>query len=163
MFSDPEELEFIKKEMTAKDVMTKPVVTIEEKATIEKAAAKMLKYRVSGLPVLKRGGDMVGILTLGDIFKLLIEMTGLYQGTTQVAVRIEDRPGSIKEVAGTIRASGARIVSILNSCESSKKEGFRDVFMRYSPLDSHNSEELERELRDKFHLLYLTVDILNDL
>jgi len=163
MFSDPDELEFIKKEMTAKDVMARPVVTIEEEATIEKAAAKMLKYHVSGLPVLSSGGHMVGILTLGDIFKLLIEMTGLYHGTTQVAVCIEDRPGSIKDVADTIRASGGRIVSILSSYESAKKEGFRDVFIRYSPMESHSREELERKLREKFDLRYLTVDILNDL
>lgn len=162
MFSDPDELEFIKKELSAKDVMTTPVVTIKEEATIEKAAAKMLKHRVSGLPVLGSNGETVGILTLGDIFRLLVELTGLYQGTAQVAVRLVDRPGSIKEVADTIREFGGRIVSILTSYYN-VPAGQRKVYIRYHETDVTRSEEIKENLRRKFNVLYFSVDILDDI
>lgn len=52
--------------MIAKDLMTTPVVTIEETATVGDAARLMLDRDVSALPVLDSDGRIVGILTHSD-------------------------------------------------------------------------------------------------
>jgi CBS domain-containing protein len=56
--------------LTARQVMTSPVVTINENASIEEAARLMAKKRVKRLPVMS-DNRLVGILTFTDIvFKM---------------------------------------------------------------------------------------------
>ncbi len=52
--------------LTAKHVMTSPVITINEEASIEEAARLMAKKRAKRLPVMNNG-KLVGILTYTDI------------------------------------------------------------------------------------------------
>jgi CBS domain-containing protein len=52
--------------LTARQVMTSPVQTINENASIEEAARVMAKKRVKRLPVMN-DGKLVGIITFSDI------------------------------------------------------------------------------------------------
>ncbi|MEM3577373.1 MAG: CBS domain-containing protein [Candidatus Bathyarchaeia archaeon] len=52
--------------LTARQVMTSPVQTINENASIEEAAKLMAKKRVKRLPVMN-DGKLVGIITFSDI------------------------------------------------------------------------------------------------
>ncbi|HDD70076.1 CBS domain-containing protein [Candidatus Bathyarchaeota archaeon] len=52
--------------LTAKQVMTSPVLTINENATIEEAAKFMVNKKVKKLPVMNNG-RLVGIITFTDI------------------------------------------------------------------------------------------------
>ena len=52
--------------LTAKHVMTSPIVTINEEASIEEAARLMAKKRAKRLPVMNNS-KLVGILTYTDI------------------------------------------------------------------------------------------------
>ena len=52
--------------MIAKDLMSSPVVTIQENSTVLDAAQLMLKKDVSALPVLDASERLVGILTHSD-------------------------------------------------------------------------------------------------
>ncbi|MBI4566541.1 MAG: CBS domain-containing protein [Planctomycetes bacterium] len=51
----------------AKDVMSRPVRTLVEDATIRDAAAFLLRHRISGAPVMDRHGQPVGVFTLRDM------------------------------------------------------------------------------------------------
>ncbi len=53
---------------TSADVMSKPVVTVEQNATIESASRLMTEYSVSKLPVMN-DGELVGIITSSDIIR----------------------------------------------------------------------------------------------
>jgi acetoin utilization protein AcuB len=53
------------------DEMTNDPVTIAPDDTIQEAAARMLEYQVSGLPVVQHD-HVVGIITESDIFKLIV-------------------------------------------------------------------------------------------
>jgi CBS domain-containing protein len=53
------------------DEMSNDPVTIAPDDTIQEAAARMLEYQVSGLPVVQ-DERVVGILTESDIFKLIV-------------------------------------------------------------------------------------------
>jgi len=52
--------------MKASEVMTRRVVSIGPEATIFQAIKLMMKRHFSGLPVVDRGGKLVGIITEGD-------------------------------------------------------------------------------------------------
>lgn len=53
--------------MIVADVMTRNVISISPEATVEEAARIMLERRVSGLFVVDKAGDMVGVITEGDL------------------------------------------------------------------------------------------------
>ncbi len=53
--------------MRAADVMTKAVMTATPDMTLMEAIRQMLDYRISGLPVVNEAGDLIGILTEGDL------------------------------------------------------------------------------------------------
>lgn len=55
--------------MRAKNVMTQRVISVESNATILQAVRLMLQNRISGLPVVDGGGNLVGIVTEGDFLR----------------------------------------------------------------------------------------------
>jgi CBS domain-containing protein len=55
--------------MKARDVMTPRVISIETDAPIMRAVRLMLQNRISGLPVVGRKGELVGMVTEGDFLR----------------------------------------------------------------------------------------------
>ncbi len=55
--------------MQAAAIMSKPVVGIDPSASIAEAAAMMLFKRISGLPVIRGDGTLVGIVSEGDFLR----------------------------------------------------------------------------------------------
>ena len=55
--------------MKASDVMTLRVISIETDAPIMQAVRLMLQNRISGLPVVGRKGELVGMVTEGDFLR----------------------------------------------------------------------------------------------
>lgn len=55
--------------MKVSDVMTRSPLTVSADTSLEEAATAMLKARVSGLPVVDPEGNVVGMLTEGDLLR----------------------------------------------------------------------------------------------
>ena len=55
--------------MRVKDVMTPKVICIDADEPILKAVRLMLQNHISGLPVLDKEGELVGIVTEGDFLR----------------------------------------------------------------------------------------------
>ena len=55
--------------MDAADVMTRQVASITPDASISEAARTMLSNRISGLPVIGDQGNLIGIVTEGDLLR----------------------------------------------------------------------------------------------
>ena len=51
------------------NVMTVPVISVEPTTSIGEAAKLMLAQRISGLPVVKRDGTLVGLISEGDLLR----------------------------------------------------------------------------------------------
>ena len=69
-----ETLEDVAKEVSKKtvsEVMTHPVVTVQEDATISDVAEAMVRNKVHRIPVLK-GEELVGMITRHDFIKLMV-------------------------------------------------------------------------------------------
>ena len=54
--------------MQARDIMTAPVFTVRDTATVGEAAALLAEHRISALPILDAQDRLVGILTHTDFF-----------------------------------------------------------------------------------------------
>jgi len=55
--------------MTAKDIMTKDVVTVTPETSIEKLSELLLSNQISGAPVVDDAGRLVGIVTENDLIR----------------------------------------------------------------------------------------------
>src|SRR5579862_1578744 len=55
--------------MNVSEVMTAEVITVTPETTIAEAAGLLLQHRISGLPVVGPGGEVVGIVTEGDLLR----------------------------------------------------------------------------------------------
>jgi len=159
---DVYELNYLISTINIKDLMTKDLVFVRPDDTVEFAAILMLENRISSLPVINDKDSLIGIITQTDIFKVLINITGVYTGGIQFAVSLEDRPGSIREVTDVIRSYGGRIVSILSTGETAE-EGRHNVYIRTRPLPEEKLRDLVKELEEKFVALYTSKDLLEEL
>ncbi len=66
------EINYLLAKTTVRDIMTPNPLTIRQSATIREAAKIMLDKRISGLPVVDMAGNVIGILTESDIFRLIV-------------------------------------------------------------------------------------------
>ncbi|MGC7847101.1 CBS domain-containing protein [Desulforudis sp. 1088] len=55
------------KELKAGDIMTTAVITVNPDDEVEKVARLLLEHHISGLPVVDEEGQLVGIITEGDL------------------------------------------------------------------------------------------------
>jgi len=55
--------------MNASDVMTSPAISVKPDMPLIDAVRLMLQQRISGLPVVDDSGELVGILTEGDLLR----------------------------------------------------------------------------------------------
>ncbi|MFW5940721.1 MAG: CBS domain-containing protein [Chloroflexota bacterium] len=67
------EINYLVSRLRVEEIMTPRPFTINDSATLGEAARLMLKYKVSGLPVLDDSGNLVGIITESDIFRMVVK------------------------------------------------------------------------------------------
>jgi acetoin utilization protein AcuB len=154
---DVHELYYLLAELQIKEIMSKNPLTVSPEDTVEHAAEIMLEHTISGLPVVEAGGVLVGIITQSDVFQAFINITGIRQGGVQFALRLEDRPGVLKEAVDVLRARGARLISLLSSYAATG-EGIRDVYLRVKNLTPEAVQEARKELESRFTVLYVLHD-----
>ena len=148
------ELIFLISQIKAKEIMSKNPITVPPDFTLEETAEVLLKNKISGAPVVDQAGKIVGTITQTDLFNSLISLTGIGKRGIQFAFQLEDRPGSIKEVADIMRKFNGRMVSILTAYER-VPEGYRKVYIRAYDINRAKLPQLKEELKEKFTLLYV--------
>ena len=137
-----------------KFIMTKNPITIPFDFTVEETALVLLKHKISGAPVVNHEGKIVGTITQTDLFRLIISLTGVEMEGVQFGFQIEDKSGSIKDLADIIRHFGGRILSILTSYENIPA-GYRNCYIRFTGKHRDRLPELKAALKEKAPLLYM--------
>ena len=148
------ELLYLLSSIKVKDIMSPKPISVPPDFTIEETAELLLANKISGVPVVDNDGNVIGVITHTDLFKVIISLTGVGKKGVQFAFCLEDRQGSILEVAQIIRRFGGRIISILTSYEKAP-EGYRNVYIRMYGIDRLKLEELKSALAEKAMLLYM--------
>jgi acetoin utilization protein AcuB len=151
---DVHELLYLVSKIRVREIMTKDPFTVPQNYTVEEIAEVLLKNKISGAPVVDQNGDLVGTITQTDGFRVLIALTGVGSRGIQFAFQLEDRPGSIKEVADVIRKYGGRMVSILSSYED-VPAGYRKVYIRMRSIERPKLQKLKEELSRTAALIYM--------
>ena len=148
------ELKYLISEIKVNEMMTKDPVTVPFDYTLEETAEVLLSHKISGAPVVDHEKNVVGVITEKDLFRALMSLASLEKRGIQFAFQIEDRPGSIKEVADIFRKYEGRIASILSSCDSAQP-GYRNAYFRVCEADRSKLQQLKTELNRQSKVLYM--------
>jgi acetoin utilization protein AcuB len=151
---DVHELLYLISKIKVKNIMSKNPIAVSPDLTVEETAELLLNNKISGAPVVDDKGKVVGTITQTDLFRVLISLTGVGKRGIQFAFQIEDRPGSIKDLADPIRKHSGRMVSILTSYDN-VPDGYRKVYIRMYGLDRNQLPDLKAELAKVAKLLYI--------
>lgn len=60
------------KETLVRDIMTSPVVFVTPRQTVDECMSIMTKHHFRHLPVMGDGGNVVGVVSLGDLVKWIV-------------------------------------------------------------------------------------------
>ena len=58
--------------VTVEDIMTRDVITIQVEAPLREALFKLIRNRISGLPVVNQKNEIVGIITEKDMLNFIL-------------------------------------------------------------------------------------------
>ena len=151
---DIRELVYLTSRIRVRQLMSPAPVCVGPDATIEEAAEVLTEKRFQGLPVTDGDGMLVGIITKSDIFRVLLDLSGQGKRGLQIAVRLDDEIGPIKEVRDIINRHGSRTASILSSAEEIPG-GKKTVYFRIYSVERKRLSALLDEIRNWGEILYV--------
>ena len=135
-------------------IMIRDPVTVPLDYTVGEAAEILLKHNISGVPVVDSQGNVTGIITKGDLFKVLVPLTGGGEKGVQFALRLTDRRGAVKEITDMIRENGGRMMSALTSYDDAPS-GFLKLYIRMYGLEREKLKLLKQKIMEKATMLYM--------
>ena len=120
-------------------IMTSPVLAVDESCSITNAANFMLVNKIDSLLVM-RDESLVGIITIADIFRTFIEMTGGNQPGSRIEAKLPNQKGHLAPFIQALSNAGSYIVSLALS-SNEEDYGYWDVKER-----GGNEDEIRKEL-----------------
>jgi len=127
-----------------RDVMTKNVITLSLRDTIQDSLLLLLKYDIGALPVVDGDGRLVGILAVRDLLRALVSVLGIGQPGSLLCLLVEDKLGETKKIVDIVFEEKIPIGSILVARHW--EPGKRAVFPY---LMSINVGSLKRRFQEK--------------
>lgn len=124
--------------ITMESIMTSPVLAVDESCSITNAANFMLVNEIDSLLV-TRDETLVGIITIADIFRTFIEITGGSQSGSRIEARMPIQKGRLAPFVQALSNAGSFVVSLAISNDSDY--GYIDVKER-----GGDEEEIRREI-----------------
>ncbi|CCO22955.1 CBS and ACT domain-containing protein [Maridesulfovibrio hydrothermalis] len=159
---DMHELYYLLSEIKVKDIMSRKVITVSIEETVEKAAVVMDENKIGGIPVVDTENKCVGIITNTDVFKVLIQITGVMHGGVQIGLALSNEPGSLNGVLDYLKDNNARVMSILTSYEP-EQENMRHVFIRINDMDKADLNKIKAGIAENFNMMFWVRDSVHGL
>lgn len=106
-----QEMHYMLSRLKVREIMKSPVITIDENAPIEEAARIMADNKIGGLPV-TRDGELVGIITESDLFKVFTEMMAAREEGIRITLLVPEKKGVLASITRAIASKGGNIVSL---------------------------------------------------
>lgn len=104
------EMNYLLSKVTVAKVMSSNVLSVTEDTPIEQAARIMADNKIGGLPVL-RDGQVVGIVTETDLFKVFLELLGARESGVRVTALVDDQPGKLAALSEAIAAQKGNFIA----------------------------------------------------
>ncbi len=95
--------------LTLADLMIRDPITVDPESDIELAAQLIYKYKIGGMPVVKKG-RLVGIITESDLLRAFIDMMGILSASSRIDVVVGMQPGSFNRAAQIVQDFGGEII-----------------------------------------------------
>ncbi len=114
------ELNYLLSKITIDQIMTKEVISVSGDTPVEEAARIMADNKIGGLPVLKNG-ELVGIITETDLFKIFLELLGARESGVRATVIVPDVPGELAKITSEVRNLGGNIVAMVQALGASSE------------------------------------------
>lgn len=124
------EINYLLAKAKVKDAMGSKLTTTTADTPVEEAALVLSEMNIGCLPVVE-GDVLVGIISDRDIFRALVDITGVRHGGHRICVTVADAPGTIREITDIVRRHGFHLRGILSSYEG-VTQGTRRVVVRTS-------------------------------
>jgi acetoin utilization protein AcuB len=105
------EINYLLSKVLVSEVMSGNVMTVTEDTPIEQAARIMADNKIGGLPVM-RDGQVIGIITETDLFKVFLELLGAREAGVRVTALIEDKPGRLAALTEAIAAKKGNFIAL---------------------------------------------------
>jgi acetoin utilization protein AcuB len=136
------ELNYLLSRISVRDVMTHDVVSVSADTPIEEAARIMADTKIGGLPVLQ-DGDVVGIITETDLFKVFLELLGAREAGVRFTALVRDVPGELAKLTSAISAIKGNIVAMVQFLGESPENRLMTV-----KVAGVTQKELKEALKD---------------
>jgi len=165
--------------MQIRNLMTTEVATIEKSASLKEAARILIERSISGMPVVDEHGDLVGIVTEGDVLHQetlrhpATTLKSFLQGAEERALSVEQAmtkkvktigdEADHTEAARLMETSGVKRLPVTNS--DGRLVGIlsrSDILKVFARGDSEISQEIRSEVIERILWLEpasLTVDV----
>ncbi|HEY71805.1 MAG: hypothetical protein DRJ03_04770 [Chloroflexi bacterium] len=105
------EIPYLLSQIKMRDVMSQNVITVTEDTPLEEAARIMADNKIGGLPVV-RDGNLVGIITETDLFKVFLELLGAREEAVRLTVDVPGEKGTFAKITGAIAEMGGNIMAM---------------------------------------------------
>jgi len=105
------EMHYMLSRLQVTELMTADPVTITPDTLLEEAALIMADNKIGGLPVMK-DGNLVGIITETDIFKVFLELLGAREKGLRLTLQIPERMGEMARITTAIARLGGNILAM---------------------------------------------------
>lgn len=105
------EINYLLSKITVSRVMTRRVIAIQEDTPLEEAARIMADHKIGGLPVL-REGQVVGMITETDLFKIFLELLGAREPGVRINTLVPNQPGVLAAMTKAIYEQGGNIIAL---------------------------------------------------
>jgi len=102
------EMHYLLSKLMVAEVMKTDIITITEDTPVEDAARVMTDRKIGSLPVV-RNGQLVGIITESDLFKLFQELLGARQKGVRLTMLLPEVRGTLAKITAAIAQKGGYI------------------------------------------------------
>lgn len=112
------EMNYLLSKLKVEEVMTRQVITVTEDTPLEEAARIMADNKIGGLPVM-RDGQLAGIVTETDLFKIFLELLGARKKGVRVTAFIPGVKGTLAKITNAIFNAGGNILAFTQQMDAS--------------------------------------------
>ena len=136
------EMHYMLSRLQVTELMSTDLITISARRTpIEEAARIMTDNKIGGLPVMENG-ELVGIITETDIFKVFLELLGAREKGLRMTIEFPERKGEIARITTEIARLGGNLLALGSFLGDDPTTGVVTV-----KVEDVTAEELETAMR----------------
>jgi len=126
------EIHYLVSRIKVSEIMTKNVITVTDDTPLEEAARMMADNQIGALPVV-HDGELRGIITETDLFKVFLELLGARERGVRLTVKVPEGKGMLPLITGTISRLEGHVLAL--TTWTGEEPGTRIVTVKVSGVD----------------------------